>query len=97
MDSVSELQVDLIKLIASIRDARQLKIIHQTIESIETEADKKFTDKFEWGKTEVKKGWSKSDVFEEQAKSPVTFAEVQSILGEEPCEESLEELLASLD
>ena len=55
-------------------------------------------DPFEVASIVLRENVSKEDVFAEQAKKPMSFQEVQTIVGEvEEGECSLEELLASID
>lgn len=49
------------------------------------------------GQVEIRSGVAKDQIFEEQGKKNITFEEVQDLMTDEPCEESLEDLLATLD
>lgn len=89
----------MIKLITRITDVQQLNTIYQTIKSSgdQLESMEFSDDKFLSGQVEIRSGISKDQVFEEQDKKSITFKEVQELMTDEPCEESLEELLATLD
>jgi len=99
MESISEIKLDLIKLITRITDVQQLNTIYQTIKSSEDrlKSMESTDDKFLSGQVEIRSGISKDQVFAEQGKQSMTFEEVQELMTDEPCEESLEELLATLD
>jgi hypothetical protein len=99
MESISEIKLDLIKLITRITDAQQLNTIYQTIKSSEDQQKsmESTDDKFLSGQVEIRSDISKDQVFEEQDKKSITFKEVQELMTDAPCEESLEELLATLD
>ncbi len=99
MESISEIKLDLIKLITRITDVQQLNTIYQTIKSSEDQLKsmESTDDKFLSGQVEIRSGISKDQVFAEQGKQSMTFKEVQELMTDEPCEESLEELLATLD
>lgn len=99
MESISEIKLDLIKLITRITDVQQLNTIYQTIKLSEGQLESRepADDKFLSGQVEIRSGVSKDQVFEDQEKKSITFKEVQALMTDEPCEESLEELLATLD
>ena len=99
MESINEIKLDLIKIITNMSDPLRLERIYQTIEHTERDSDKQVNleDAFFQGQIKIRSGVSKSEIFEEQEKPALTFEEVQEIAGYEPCEESLEELLATLD
>ena len=99
MPSINKIKLDLIKTITNISDPLLLERIYQTIEHTEWESDKQVNlkDAFLQGQIIIRSGVSKSEIFEEQEKPALTFEKVQEIAGYEPCEESLEELLATLD
>ena len=73
--------------------------IYQAIEYTATDSSKQASpeDAFFQGQVKIRSGVSKLDIFEEQEKPALTFEKIQEIAGDEPCEESLEELLATLD
>ena len=99
MESINEIKLDLIKMITNMSDPLRLQRIYQAIEHTEMDPGKQanLKDTFNLGQVKIRSGVSKSDIFEEQEKPYLTFEEVQDIAGYEPPEESLEDLLATLD
>lgn len=99
MDSISEIKLDLIKLITRMSDIQRLKTIYRTIKLSEdlTREEVFNEDKFLLGQVEIRSGVEKDQIFEEQGKKTITFKEIQDLMTDEPCEESLEDLLATLD
>lgn len=54
-------------------------------------------DKFELGKVEIRSKVTKDQIFAEQGKKPITFQEVQIIMGDGAWEQSLETILTALN
>ncbi len=54
-------------------------------------------DKFELGKVEIKSKVTKDQIFAEQGKKPITFQEVQMIMGDDAWKQSLETLLTAFN
>ena len=102
MESISDIKNDLINLITKISDYKRLKFIYSVIQSelgktsISSPQDAA-VDKFELGKVDIRNGVTKDQIFEEQGNKSITFQEVQELMTDEPWEQSLDELLATLD
>lgn len=102
MESISDIKIDLINLITKVSDYQRLKFIYSVVQS---ELDKPSisspqedtADKFELGKVDIRKEVTKDQIFEEQGNKSITFQEVQELMTDEPWEQSIDELLATLD
>lgn len=102
MESMSDLKINLINLIANISDQKKLTALYTIVKSeLELTAtgtpQKEPVDKFEQGKIIIRRGITKDQVFQEQKKQSISFQEVQAIMTKEPWELTLEELLATLN
>jgi 3,4-dihydroxy-2-butanone 4-phosphate synthase len=102
MESISDIKIDLINLITKISDYKRLKFIYSVVQSeLDTpriSSPQEITvDKFELGKVDIRKGVTKDQIFEEQGNKSMTFQEVQELMTDEPWEQSIDELLATLD
>jgi len=102
MESISDIKIDLINLITKISDYKRLKSIYSVVKSeLETtkisSPQENPVDKFELGKVDIRKGVTKDQIFEEQGNKSITFQEVQELMTDEPWEQSIDELLATLD
>lgn len=98
-ESASDLKLNFIHLITQISDYQQLKSLYALVQSQlkATTIPESVVDRFELGRVEIRNGVTKDQIFAEQGKQSITFQEVQTIMGNEPCEQSLDELLAALD
>ncbi len=98
-NSLNDIKLDLISLITKITDYQQLQAIYTTVQlALEnTTPSPQEMDKFHLGKINIRKAISKEQIFEEQGNQSITFKEVQTLMTDEPWEQSLEGLLATLD
>lgn len=102
MESISDVKIDLINLITKISDYKRLKsiylVVKSELENTEISSPQENpVDKFELGKVDIRKGVTKDQIFEEQGNKSITFQEVQELMTDDPWEQSIDELLATLD
>lgn len=100
MESISDIKLNLINLIAGISDSKKLQTLYALakFELTDTKPENKVVKNvFEAGKIEIRSGVSKEQIFKEQGNRSISFSEVKEIMTDETWEQSLEELLATLN
>ena len=99
MESASDIKIDLINLITQISDYNKLKSIYSVVQTEleESTIQEDIIDAFEIGKIGIRKEITKNQIFEEQGKQSISFNEVQNLMTNEPWEQTLEELLDTLN
>ncbi|MEL7121340.1 MAG: hypothetical protein AAFO07_17975 [Bacteroidota bacterium] len=98
MASLSDIKIDLIKLITGITDHQKLKSIYTVlISEIDSKKEESPEDKFNLGQVEIRKEVSKNQIFKEQGNKSITFNEIQKIMTDEPWDHSVDDLLETLD